>query len=404
MHLTSKWLRPIFTVVLLLMVSTVFAELQFDLTPGVTEVSQEVFKLHRLMLITCTVIGSCVFLVMFYSILKHRKSKGHKAAQFHESTTVEIIWTVIPFLILIAMAIPATRVLIKMADTDASALTIKVTGLQWKWHYEYLEYDGDNTLELDFMSNLSTPREQFERPLRTAGLFPVGAASYEGTPNFENKGENYLLEVDNPVVIPTGRKVRFLITAGDVIHSWFVPAFGIKRDAIPGFVNEIWTKVPEGQEGIYRGQCTELCGKDHGFMPVVVDARSPEEFEQWLADAQEAQRVAAEDAANSVDATFTMEELMKEGEAAYIAKCAACHQPNGKGLPPTFPALAGADIAVNKDRVQDHIDIIYEGKGAMPAFKDILTPKEFAAIVTYERNAWGNDTSQVVQPKDVVRY
>jgi cytochrome c oxidase subunit 2 len=275
--------------------------------------------------------------------------------------------------------------------------------LQWKWHYEYLDYEGDNLLELDFMSNLSTPRDQYERPVRTAGLFPAGIAKFEDEPDRPNKSDNYLLEVDNPVVIPTGKKVRFLITAGDVIHSWFVPAFGIKRDAIPGFINEVWTKVPEGKEGIYRGQCTELCGKDHGFMPVVVDARSPAEFEQWLADAQEAQRIAKEEAANSVDAIFTMEELMAEGEAAYLAKCAACHQPNGQGLPPTFPTLVGADIAVNKDRVQDHIDIIYDGQGAMPAFKDILTPKEFAAIVTYERNAWGNNTGQLVQPKDVVR-
>lgn len=403
MHRTTIWLRPILAAALLVLGMPAFAELQFDLTPGVTEISQEVFRLHRIMLTTCAVIGLGVFLVMFYSIIKHRKSKGHKAAQFHESTVVEVIWTVIPFFILIAMAVPATRVLINMANTDESAVTIKITGLQWKWHYEYLEYEGDNSLELAFMSNLSTPRDQFETPVRAAGLFPVGAAQFEGEANFPSKNANYLLEVDNPLVIPTGKKVRFLITAGDVIHSWFVPAFGVKRDAIPGFVNEIWTIVPEGKEGIYRGQCTELCGKDHGFMPVVVDARSPAEFEQWLADAQEAQRIAKEEAANSVDATFTMEELMAEGEKAYLAKCAACHQPNGAGLPPTFPALAGSDVAVNKSRVADHIAIIRDGKGAMPGFKDLLTPKEFAAIVTYERNAWGNDTGQLVQPKDVVQ-
>lgn len=402
--------RPLFTAMCALLATcalycftpiTHAANLFYDMPAGVTDISQDIFSLHQSMFIWCTIIAIIVFVAMFYSILKHRKSKGYQAAQFHESTVVEIIWTAIPFLILILMAIPATRVLIEMNDTKESELTIKITASQWKWHYEYLEYEDDNTLNLGFFSILSTPRTQYETPLSTAGLFPSGLASANAAEPKIEKNPNYLLEVDKPLVIPTGQKVRFLLTSDDVIHSWWMPDFGIKKDTIPGFINESWTLVPKGKEGTYRGKCTELCGKDHGFMPVVVEAIPQDDFKQWLADGQVAQAKAAEEAANSIDAILTMDESMALGESAYLAKCSACHQANGAGLPPTFPALAGADIAINSDRVGDHINIIRNGRNAMPAFKDTLSPKEFAAIVTYERNAWGNDTGDIVQPKAV---
>lgn len=384
-------------------VSSWLAAQSYDMPQGVTQTSHQAFHLHRLMFWGCVAIGICVFTVMFYSIFKHRKSKGHKAAQFHESTTVEIIWTAIPFLILILMAIPATKALVQMSDASESELTIKVVGSQWKWQYSYLEYQGDNTLDLSFLSVLSTPRGQFETPLRSAGLFPLGVASFEGERKSEPKNDHYLLEVDKPVVIPTGKKVRFLVTSDDVIHSWWMPDFGIKQDAIPGFINETWTKVPVGKEGIYRGKCTELCGKDHAFMPIVVNAVSESEFKQWLADQQIAQKKAKEDAANSVDVVMTKDELMTLGAQEYLAKCSVCHQANGQGLPPTFPSLKGSLIASKHEHLKDHINLVRHGKNAMPAFKEILSPKVMAAIITYERNAWDNNTGDLVQPKDVIK-
>ena len=375
----------------------------YDMPQGVTEISHQQFALHRMMFWCCVAIGVAVFSVMFYSILKHRKSKGHKAAQFHESTTVEIIWTAVPFIILIAMAIPATKTLIQMKDSSEAELTVKIIGSQWKWEYSYLEYKKDNTLDLNYLSVLSTPREQYETPLRSAGLFPLGVASHSGERNPTAKNPDYLLEVDKPLVIPTGKKVRFLITADDVIHSWWVGDFGIKQDAIPGFINETWTKVPVGKEGIYRGKCAELCGKDHGYMPIVVKAVSESEFDQWLADSQAAQKKAKADAANSVDVVMTKDELMTLGETEYLAKCSACHQASGLGLPPTFPALKGSAIATKPEGLVQHINIVRNGKNMMPGFKDTLSPKVIAAIITYERNAWGNDTNDLVQPKDVVK-
>ncbi len=385
---------------------TALAEWQLDMTPGVTDISQQVFDLHRTMLWWCVVIGLVVFGAMFYSMLKHRKSKGHEAAQFHESTKVEIIWTILPFLILILMAIPATKVLIAMADTTDSALTVKITGSQWKWHYEYLDWEGEGNLGLDYYSVLSTPPEEIMRPAMASGLFPKGASKdlYKDDGSYPKQNELYKQDVDKPLVIPTGRKIRFLITSDDVIHSWWVPSFAIKKDAIPGFINELWTHVPEGKDGIYRGQCTELCGKDHAFMPIVVDARPVEEFKTWLAQAKEEQKAAEAAAANSLDKTFTKEELMAEGQKEYNARCAACHQPNGQGLPPTFPALAGSAIATGP--VSDHIHIVNQGKNAMPAFHNTLSPKVRAAIITYERNAWGNTPSDgvdLVQPRDVAQ-
>lgn len=363
-----------------------------NMRPGVTEISNEIYDLHQLMLLICTVIGAVVFGLMFYSIFKHRKSQGHKAAQFHESTTIEIIWTVIPFIILIAMAIPATRVLVAMNDTSESQLTVKVTASQWKWHYEYLEYKG-KPLSLGYLSVLSTPRDQIRTPSSNSGLIPHGDSSYEGELNAPEKNEQYLLEVDKPLVIPTGEKVRFLITADDVLHAFWVPDFGIKKDAIPGFINELWTSLPLDKTGTYRGQCAELCGADHGFMPIVVEAKKPEDFQQWLADAQEAQVQA-----NAI-VDLSMDELMTTGKSSYEKHCAACHKPDGTGVQGLFPALKDSPIAIGP--AADHIDIVLKGKGGMPAFGGNLSAKELAAVITYERNAWGNSVGDMVQPKDI---
>jgi cytochrome c oxidase subunit 2 len=368
--------------------------LQLDMTPGVTEISQKVFDLHRFMLYICIAIGVGVFGVMFYSIFHHRKSKGAKAADFHESTLVEVIWTVIPFIILIVMAIPATRVLIEMDDTGDAELTVRVTGSQWKWHYEYLSYGGEKDVGLGFLSVLSTPRDQFERYGKGLGG--------NNLPDFE-KSPNYLVEVDKPLVIPTGKKVRFLVTSDDVIHAWWVPDFAVKRDAIPGFINEIWTNVPVGKEGVYRGRCAELCGKDHAFMPIVVEAKSQADFDAWLKDAKVKAEEEKKAAASSADYKFAdIAEANKLGEEVYNGKCVACHQAGGVGLPPMFPALKGSKIAAAKDQLVAHIDIVNNGKNAMPAWKGVLTPKELAAVVTFTRNAWGNDTGDLVQPSDVV--
>lgn len=365
---------------------------QLDMTPGVTEISQQVFELHRFMLWICIVIGVGVFGVMFYSILHHRKSKGVKPADFHESTVVEIIWTVIPFVILIVMAVPATKVLIAMNDTGEADLTVRVTGSQWKWHYEYLTYGDTKDVGLGFLSVLSTPREQYERQ----------GKGFTNTPDFAAH-PNYLLEVDKPLVIPTGKKVRFLVTSDDVIHAWWVPDFALKRDAIPGFINEIWTNVPVGKEGVYRGRCAELCGKDHAFMPIVVEAKSQADFDAWLKDAKVRAEEEAKAAANSADYKFaSLDEAGKLGEEVYNARCAACHQVTGAGLPPMFPALKGSKIAAVKDQLPAQIDILNNGKNAMPAWKGVLTPKEIAAVITYTRNAWGNSTGDLVQPSDVV--
>lgn len=346
---------------------------QYNLPVGVTDISRDVYELHMTIFYICCVIGLVVFAVMFWAIIHHRKSKGVVPAQFHESTKVEILWTAIPFVILIAMAVPATKTLIAMEDTTKADLTIKVTGSQWKWHYEYLDHD------VSFYSVLSTPREQIT--------------------NQDEKTETYLLDVDKPLIIPKGKKVRFLMTSDDVIHSWWVPEFAVKKDANPGFINEAWTRVNE--TGIYRGQCAELCGKDHGFMPVVVEVKEPAEFEQWLANAQleKAQAAAAEKA--SLDLTLSKDELMTLGEQVYMANCAACHQPTGMGLPGVFPALKDSPIALGD--VKAHIDIVVHGKPAtaMQGYSKMLSLKELAAVVTYERNAWGNNVGDLVQPSDI---
>ncbi len=396
----------IFVLTTLLKSQHASADWQLDLTPGVTDVSHQVFNMHRQMLYWCMGIGAAVFAVMLYSIYTHRKSRGHNAAHFHESAAVEITWTIIPFIILIIMAIPATRLLINMSDTRNAELTIKVTGSRWKWHYEYLDYQGNDQINLAFYSTLTTPASQINRPLLAAGLFPQGTGkdAYNEGGDYPEQGEHYNLEVDNPMVIPVGSKVRLLLTADDVIHAWWVPDFAVKRDAVPGFINELWFKVPEENTGIYRGKCAELCGKDHAFMPIVVDARTPEAFEHWLDSEQKAQQQLTISASQSLDMTFSKAELMLEGEKEYLARCSACHQINGQGLPPTFPALAGSVIA--QGPVMTHITTVKFGKSAMPAFGNTLSAKVLASIITYERNAWGNvpgDGIDTVQPRDVAK-
>jgi len=359
--------------ILFMLPQQLLANSQFNMREGVTDISNNVYQLHMTIFIICCVIGVIVFAVMFWALIHHRKSKGAIPAQFHESTKVEILWTAIPFVILIAMAVPATKTLIAMEDASKADLTIKITGSQWKWHYEYMGED------VDFYSILSTPSDQ------------IG--------NQAEKTETYLLEVDKPLVLPINKKIRFLMTSDDVIHSWWVPDFAVKKDANPGFINETWTKINE--EGIYRGQCAELCGKDHGFMPVVVEAKSEQDFVNWLADAKQAKQKAAAADAALMDQTLSKEELMTLGEQVYMASCAACHQPTGMGLPGVFPALKGSPVVLGD--VNEHIDVVVHGRPgtAMQAFVKQLSIKQLAAVVTYKRNAWGNDTGDVVQPSQI---
>ena len=348
------------------------AAYQLNFQTPVTRIAGEIYDLHMLMMYVILVIFVVVFGVMFYSIYAHRKSVGHKAAQFHENTTVEIIWTVIPFLILVGMAWPATKTLIAFKDTSNPDITIKATGYQWKWGYDYLKGEGEG---VSFLSALSTPQDQIH--------------------NQQPKGENYLLEVDNALVVPVGKKIRVLTTANDVIHSFWVPAFGIKQDAIPGFVRDTWFRADK--EGTFRGQCAELCGKDHGFMPIVVEVLSAEKYTQWVAEQKKKAAAAAEDP----NKQWTAAELQARGEKVYAASCAACHQATGKGLPPAFPALDGSKIAIGDKAA--HIDIVLNGKGgtAMSAFAKQLSDTDIAAVITYERNAWGNKTGDAVQPAEV---
>lgn len=344
-----------------------FAEWGLNLPEGVTRISQNVHSLHMTIFYICVVIAVIVFGVMLYSIIYHRKSRGAKAAHFHESTLVEILWTIIPLLILVGMAIPATSTLIDMYDADEAEIDVQVTGYQWKWRYTYLNE------EVDFFSNLSTPQEQID--------------------NAEAKTENYLLEVDNPLVLPVDTKVRFLLTAKDVIHSWWVPELAVKKDTIPGFINESWTIIEK--PGIYRGQCTELCGKGHGFMPIVVKAVPKDEYQTWITEQSKLQAAAREIKDMSFD------ELMSQGEKVYKTNCAACHKVDGSGIPPVFPALKGSPIALGD--IKKHIDIVLNGKKgtAMSAFAEQLSVSDVAAVVTYERNAWGNNIGDMATPKQV---
>ncbi|MCK9261032.1 MAG: cytochrome c oxidase subunit II [Azoarcus sp.] len=329
--------------------------------------------MHTLMLIICLVIFIAVFGVMFWSVFHHRKSRGAVAANFHENTAVEIAWTVIPVLILLGMAWPATKTVIAMKDTSNPDITIKATGYQWKWGYDYLQGEGEG---IRFLSGLSTPRTQIS-----------GA---------EAKGESYLLEVDNPVVVPVGKKIRVLVTAADVIHSWWMPAFGVKQDAIPGFIRDTWFTADK--EGIYRGNCAELCGKDHGFMPIEVHVVSADKYTEWVASQQaQATSASAEDTRE-----WALAELVERGGKVFAANCAACHQADGKGLPPVFPALDGSPVVAGDKAGQ--IEVVLKGRAgtAMAAFGSQLSDAEIAAVITYTRNAWGNKSGEAVQPADVI--
>jgi cytochrome c oxidase subunit II len=346
---------------------------EINMSPGVTAVGKDIFDLHMIIFWICVIIGALVFGVMFYSIYYHRKSRGVTPATFHESTKVEIAWTVVPFFILIGMAVPATSTLLDIYNTDDAEMDILITGYQWKWKYEYLNEEGEN---VTFFSNLRTPQSEIY--------------------NTEQKGEHYLLEVDEPVVIPVDTKVRFLITANDVIHSWWVPELAVKRDAIPGFINETWTLATE--EGIYRGQCAELCGKDHGFMPIVVNVVSKEEYGEWLTSKQtEAAEVKA-----LMAQTFTLDQLMERGKAVYDRSCLACHGSKGEGGVGT--AIAGSAVATGE--LAGHLEIGVNGVPgtAMQAFGGQMNDVDMAAVITYQRNAFGNNMGDMVQPIDVFNH
>ena len=367
-HLTIK---ALLFMVLMALTGTALSEYALNLTTGVTETSRQVYDLHMIILWVCVVIGIIVFGAMIYSIIYHRKSKGAVAAQFHESTKMEIVWTIIPIVILVSMAIPATTTLLAMTNTSDADMSIKITGHQWKWQYDYIEDD------ISFVSNLH-PEHNKARQLNSG----IDVSTVD----------NYLLEVDEPMVIPTGKKVRFLITASDVLHAWWVPELGWKQDAVPGFINEQWTKVDE--PGIYRGQCAELCGKDHAFMPIVVVAKSPADYEAWVAE----KKGAAVEAAAEGDREWSKDELMAKGESLYATNCASCHMANGQGLPAAnFPALVGSAIATGP--ADAPIEILLNGKPgtAMASYRALLSDADMAAIITYERNAWGNDAG-IVQP------
>jgi len=348
------------------------AAYQWNLPAPVTRVAGEIYNLHLVMMGIILVIFVGVFGVMFYSIYAHRKSVGHKAENFHENITVEIIWAIIPFLILIGVAWPATKSILNLKDTASPDITIKTTGYQWKWGYDYLKGEGEG---ISFLSNLSTPQDQI-----------TGSAP---------KGEHYLLEVDNPMVVPVGKKVRVLLTSNDVIHAWMVPEFGVKQDAIPGFVRDTWFRAEK--EGIYRGQCAELCGKDHGFMPIVVEVLSAEKYTAWVGEQKKKMAAVADDP----NKKWNLADLKARGEKVYAANCVACHQANGQGIKGTFPALDGSPL-VNGPRGRQ-MEIVLNGKRgtAMAPFGKQLSDTDVAAVITFTRNSWGNKTGEVIQPSEI---
>lgn len=345
---------------------------KYNMPEGVTPVSQDVYGLHMEMFWWCVGIGVVVFGIMLFSMIFHRKSRGVKPAHFHESTALEILWTGIPIVILVLMAIPATTSLVKLYDTREADIDVMITGYQWRWKYDYVDSD------VSFFSSLSTPREQID------GLAP--------------KGPNYLLEVDQHMVLPINKKIRFLITANDVIHAWWVPALAVKKDAIPGFIKESWATITE--PGIYRGQCAELCGKDHGFMPIVVEAVTEEDYQIWI----KAKKAEADAIRELTSKTFTFDELYARGEEVYNRSCAACHQANGEGVPGVFPAIKQSVVSLGP--IETHIDLVVNGvKGtAMQAFGGQLSEVDVAAVVTYERNAWGNNMGDMTQPIDIYNH
>ncbi|PCJ46153.1 MAG: cytochrome c oxidase subunit II [Moraxellaceae bacterium] len=346
-----------------------WSEWGYNMTRGVTDDSANIYDLHMVVFYICVVISIVVFGVMFWSMFHHRKSKGAVAATFHESAKLEMLWTVVPTIVLVVILFPATKTLIESYDTADSDIDIQVTGYQWKWRYKYIGED------VDFFSVLSTPSDEIY--------------------NKAEKNPNYLLEVDNPLVVPINKKIRFLFTANDVIHAWWVPALALKKDAIPGFINDAHTTINE--VGIYRGQCAELCGKDHGFMPIVVKAVTEEEYVVWLAE----QRALKAKEASASQKDWSMEELMAKGEEVYNKNCSACHQATGVGIPPVFPALKDSPIALGP--MEAHFDIVFNGKAGtgMAAYGDQLSAVDLAAVVTYERNAWGNNVGDTLLPADV---
>lgn len=347
----------------------VWAEYAYNLPRPASKLASEVYHLHNLIMLVVLGIFIVVFSAMFYSLFAHRKSKGHKAAHFHENTTVEVVWTIVPFVILMGMAYPAAKVVIDMKDTSNPDMTIKVTGYQWKWGYDYLQ-DG-----ISFYSTMSTPRNQIE--------------------NLAEKNPHYLREVDNPVVVPVGKRIRLLVTANDVLHSWWVSELGVKQDAIPGFIRDIWFKAD--QLGTFRGQCMELCGKDHAYMPIVVQVVSEADYRTWVASKKAAVQTAAADNGK----TFTLDEMQARGEKVYTANCAACHQANGMGVPGAFVALNGSKVATGP--IDDHIKVVLHGRPgtAMAGFGPQLSDADIAAVVTYERNAWDNKVGDVAQAPQV---
>jgi len=362
------------------------AEYSWNFPKPVTPMAADTLHVHNKFMVIIMVIFVVVLGIMIYSIVKHRKSKGHQAATFTgPSTRAQVFWTLVPFAILlyidfILMGIPAYHSVVLMEDTkNNSEMVIKVTGSQWRWQYEYMDGEAQG---IKFVSNLTTPENQIY--------------------NREGKGEHYLLEVDNHLVLPTDKKVRILLTSNDVIHTWWVPAFGAARDAIPGFLRETWVKIEE--PGTYRGQCKELCGKGHGFMPVVVDAVPEEKYKEWVAAKKAEMSAASADAAKEWD----KDQLMTQGKSVYEKNCAVCHQPDGKGLPPSFPALAGSKI-INGPNFDDagklmkdsHVDRVFNGKGMMPAWKGTLSDADIASVITYERNSFGNNMGDLVQPSQI---
>ena len=376
MKLISRVTGKFLSVLLFLFPTSLFTEdSDYNMPVGVTEVSKEIFDLHMLIMWICVWIGVVVFGIMFYSLIKYRKSAGVEPAKFDDHFWLEIFWTVAATVILVGMAIPSTTVMIKAYDDTEGDINILVTGYQWKWQYTYLEDD------VSFFSNLSTSQEQIDNKIP--------------------KGELYLTEVDEPMVIPINKRIRFLITGNDVIHSWWVPDFAVKQDAIPGFINTAWTNVPK--PGIYRGACTELCGIKHAFMPVVVRAVEQEEYDAWVAE-----KIAlAEEEALLTEKVWTTQELVERGEGVYLKNCVACHQQNGQGLPPVFPSLVGSQIVMNEKA--RNIEILMEGVqgAAMQSFAKQLSEVDMAAVITYTRQSWGNEKNgdgEIVVPKDIVEY
>jgi cytochrome c oxidase subunit II len=374
----------ILTCLLTLIVGPVMADeapdpWKLNMFEGVTPISKDIYSLHMIAMLVCAVIGVVVFGIMLYALIHHRKSRGYKPASFHDNTRLEIIWSIIPFVILVSLAIPATRILIDLEDSSDADVTIKIVGHQWKWQYQYLDQG------ISYFSNLSTPYAQIQ--------------------NQEPKNPWYLLEVDKPMVVPVHKKIRFLVTSNDVIHSWWVPELGVKRDAIPGFMHEAWARIEK--PGIYRGQCAELCGVNHAFMPIEVHAVTDKAFQSWVRNQSEGLLKPSDAPLNflqSQSPVMTRAALMTEGKKKYNMLCSACHQADGRGIPPLYPALKGSSVAVGHP-ISRHIDLILNGVPgtAMQPYREQLTDADIAAITTYERNAWGNNTDEDVQPQDVAK-